>query len=535
MRVIDQHPELDLLLSRLTEGELAPDERLRLCQLVKSDAAMRARYIHYCQIHAMLRDAHGLLASWGIPDEPSSSHPGGRVGWGRKSIARSLAWSVAAAVLLVAAFMYQVLPTAEAPERGAEVAWLQKQVGTRFAYGIDGTRQIVEGTRLPQGLYELEAGVVEVGFPSGAVLTIEAPAAFRLESDEHVALESGKLAAHVPEEARGFKIDTPGGLVIDLGTEFAIEARRKQESEVHVFRGEVQINLRGSKVAKAAPLHLTAGEAAKIDFLTGVPAGIDLDEQRFLRRLDVQPSQYAQHVLKLDPVIYYPMEPVGTGNKLVDASASAADATLHLGRATHPVWSSGKVGLAFELGGPSQQTYAAADRYPQADGDELTVVAWVRADARPRWASIAKNWAGADDRGQFHFGLYGDSGELEAHIQDSSGEEIFVKDDQPLPLHAWHHVSFVADGAMLKLYRNGREIDSAPYHRLYRDERIKALGIGTKLSLQGDAPEERDFSMWDGRLDELAIFNYALMAEQIQKLYDLGASGSDSEAIPRIH
>jgi len=39
--------------------------------------------------------------------------------------------------------------------------------------------------------------------------------------------------------------------------------------------------------------------------------------------------------------------------------------------------------------------------------------------------------------------------------------------------------------------------------------------------LAGDAPEERDFNMWDGRLDELAIFNHALTADQVLELYEL--------------
>jgi hypothetical protein len=146
----------------------------------------------------------------------------------------------------------------------------------------------------------------------------------------------------------------------------------------------------------------------------------------------------------------------------------------------------------------------------------------VIASSRPRWASIAKNWAGADDRGQFHFGLHFDSGELEAHIEDSSGEEIVVKDGTPLPLHAWHHVAFVADGETLRLYRNGKQVDAAAYHKLHRDERITALAIGTKLNLKGDAPDHQDFNMWDGRLDELAIFNHAVSDEQIRELYELG-------------
>ncbi len=222
------------------------------------------------------------------------------------------------------------------------------------------------------------------------------------------------------------------------------------------------------------------------------------------------------------PAAYYSMEPVGDGTIIRDVTHSGADAKIKIGRATEPVWGPGKIGLAFALGGPGQETYATADYYSQAEGDELSVIAWVTASSRPRWASIAKNWAGADDRGQFHFGLHFDSGELEAHIEDSSGKEVLVKDTVPLPLHRWHHVAFVADGQTLRLYRNGRQVDAAPYRKLHRDPRIKSLAIGTKLNLRGDAPDHQDFNMWDGRLDELAIFNRTLSAKQIRDLYELG-------------
>jgi hypothetical protein len=118
-----------------------------------------------------------------------------------------------------------------------------------------------------------------------------------------------------------------------------------------------------------------------------------------------------------------------------------------------------------------------------------------------------------------------DSGELEAHIVDSSGKEITVLDSQPLPLRGWHHVAFVADGEMLRLYRNGREVDAQPYRQLHRDPRIKALAIGTKLNLNGQVPEERDYNMWDGRLDELAIFNHALSADEVRSLYEIASTG----------
>lgn len=409
------------------------------------------------------------------------------------------------------------------PYRGQVVAVLQRQLGAEFVYGPSGERQPVSGVFMPQGFYELSRGVIELQSTSGVLLTLEGPAAFTLLDGQGIRMTRGRVAAHVPPQATGFRVEIPNGTVIDLGTDFAVEAVQGEKSEVHVFKGEVKINLTGSKAAGALPLHLTTGEAARIDYLTGMPSGIDLDEQRFLRALDPAPRRYTERILQMGPAVYYPMEPTDNGARLKDFARGRADAVINFGNAKEPVWAPGKVGLALALGGPAQQTYASAASYCQTEGDELTVAAWVRASSRPRWASIAKNWAGAENWGQFHFGLYRDSGELEAHIQDSSRREITVKDRVPLPLNVWHHVAFVADGQTLRLYRNGNQIDAAPYQRLVRDPRIKALAIGTKLNLAGDAPEERDFNMWDGRLDELAIFNRALSADEVGQLYALGA------------
>jgi hypothetical protein len=58
---------------------------------------------------------------------------------------------------------------------------------------------------------------------------------------------------------------------------------------------------------------------------------------------------------------------------------------------------------------------------------------------------------------------------------------------------------------------------------IHADKRIKALGtgIGTKLNLLGTGPEELDFNMWDGRLDELALFKHVLSDIDIKQLYEL--------------
>jgi hypothetical protein len=132
-------------------------------------------------------------------------------------------------------------------------------------------------------------------------------------------------------------------------------------------------------------------------------------------------------------------------------------------------------------------------------------------------------------RGQFHLGLLEHSGELAAHIVDASKSdeeagkivEVYAADSVPLPLNQWHHVAMVADGSTLRLYRNGEEVGSAAYETLYDNPELKALAIGTKLNNEGDAPAFPGWSMWDGRLDELAIFNRSLSKEQIQELFEL--------------
>ena len=63
-------------------------------------------------------------------------------------------------------------------------------------------------------------------------------------------------------------------------------------------------------------------------------------------------------------------------------------------------------------------------------GNTLSVVAWVFAESRPRWASIAKRWGEPGDR-SFHFGLFGDDGDLEVHVTQPNGEESLAREGRP--------------------------------------------------------------------------------------------------------
>lgn len=425
-------------------------------------------------------------------------------------------------------------PAEQSPYRGDVVAVVSTEVGCRFAYGVDGNTTPGSGDSFRAGSYQLVDGVLELEYDSGARIVVMSPAEFCLIDTMNLELTDGKISAEIPEAAVGFTIDTVGGSVVDLGTSFAVEARRGRNADVHVFEGEVRVEMLGAEGGQANPLQLLAGHASRIHPNSSIPSGIDLDVLSFIRRLGHTHNQYATEILQLSPAVYYQMEPVGDGLVLEDSSNSGSHAQIYTEASPGFPWTGGKIGSAFKLGGPAERTYAGAGEYPKAEGNQLSVVCWVYAESRPFWASIAKNWGYDDDaRGQFHFGLLGDSGELAAHIVDASNMrdnagniiDLCVQDSAPIPLNQWHHVAMVADGQRLHLYRNGAEVDSVSYTKLFNNDNLPILAIGSKLNAEGVAAPD-GWSMWDGRLDELAIFNQALDSQQIQRLYEISRDGS---------
>jgi hypothetical protein len=375
------------------------------------------------------------------------------------------------------------------------------------------------GATLRAGGYELRAGLVEFTYASGAVVIIESPAQFELRGASAVGLHSGKLSARVPEAAVGFTVETPSASVIDLGTEFGVHVGATS-SEVHVFKGEVLVKTGRTE----EPQRLIEHQASRIEATTRTPTGIDVAPGDFVRTLQETPNQYARQIRAFQPVAYYRMRMMPDGTTLKDVASGQHDGQVIRGRASHP-WAAGRVGSALSLGGVDAGTYALADFSKATDGS-LSVCAWVLAESRPQWASIAKNWAksGGNNRGgQFHFGLRDYEGSLEVHVHDRHGNEVGVREPQPLPLAEWHFVAFTLDGATLRLYRNGIEVAATPCDGLSTFG-PSTLGIGVKLDATERQPEINLAGFWHGRIDELAIFHRALTPAQIRQLHEIATA-----------
>ena len=254
---------------------------------------------------------------------------------------------------------------------------------------------------------------------------------------------------------------------------------------------------------------------------TGTPTGIDIIPQRFVRSLGETSDDFAKAVQQLNPIAYYAMNSAGDGTTLVDAVINGHNGhiMIKLGRS---VFEAGRnSGMSFSLGGPEASVYSYVPNFPKAQDEKITVAAWVMANRRPRWATIVKNWSKERDHnegGQFHFGLFGDEGDLEVHVHNRHNQEVQLRENVPLPLGQWHFVAFTMDGTTLRLYRNGNEIASAACDGLSQFA-PSALGVGVKLDGSDVNPQARTGGFWDGRLDDLVIFHRALTAEQLKILH----------------
>lgn len=122
--------------------------------------------------------------------------------------------------------------------------------------------EIVPGESL-----QLASGVVEVKLQQGTTLLFEGPARWSVRDSNRVSLQSGKVVAMVPEQAIGFRVETPNAQIVDLGTEFGVEVSESGATEVQVFRGKVSLRSEASATARrhSAEVLLSAGEARKVE------------------------------------------------------------------------------------------------------------------------------------------------------------------------------------------------------------------------------------------------------------------------------
>ncbi len=213
-------------------------------------------------------------------------------------------------------------------------------------------------------------------------------------------------------------------------------------------------------------------------------------------------------------VLHYPMETL-TGGLVPDASASHLDGhTVAAAGAPRLVAGLKGYGRALQLTG-AQHQYVDVPTSAILDVDTYTLSAWVRYtgvqndQTLGRWEILEKAdayWMNVRTNGRLRVGgFYG----------GCSGRGVwqYLDSTRVIPTGSWVQVVSTYDGSRLRIYVNGKAAGSKAVsgHTCVNTE---PLAIGAKNHRTKGLLE----AFWDGRLDDVRIYNRALTATEVRQL-----------------
>ncbi|MBN2512841.1 MAG: FecR domain-containing protein [Sedimentisphaerales bacterium] len=298
--------EVATLLALCMEGDIQPEQFDHLQTLLRGNPAAREHYYRLLAMHATLQETESILAL----QNDLSKTPYDQELWDALSVEEQTATAIEIPLVKqpeeiiqhverkkipfafskssrftfaasIAASLLIILLLRFAPQPIVEVATVTNSINSIFS----DNKPYQPGTRLARqdDPLWLQKGVIEIEFDYGASVVIEAPAEFKLNSEENISLLSGRLYAHVPDRSKGFMVETPNSRVIDLGTEFGIKVDFDGTSALHMIKGKASL-FSGSRGQTGQGQILTAGQARHVDSKGDIQT-IQMRENEFARTL----------------------------------------------------------------------------------------------------------------------------------------------------------------------------------------------------------------------------------------------------------
>lgn len=498
-------------IARALEGTLSEAERAEFRHRLIHDPAFQEEWARHAWLHGllgpMMEDAASQKARMTACVETAMRED--QVGFiqavdhkiRRVHFRHRVAWAAAAALLI-----------------GAMGFWnmTMRTVATVVdVSAVNGADAPVEGMRFSKGdRLKVESGLVELDLAGRGRMMVEGPAEIVWLGRMGASLASGRVLLNINEQGHGYRLMTPQGSVVDLGTEFGVLIDPESgQVETHVLTGEVEA-LPGDK---GRPVRLIENEALR--FSKTESERISANAGAFYRTL---PPRRTRDIT----MVHWSMETEENSTVLARTSNLAPEAaTLHL--VNRPKSVDGAFGSALYFNG--RTSYAESD-YPGIGGNHARTVAfWVQVPhnlRRPEHYNII-SWGKSDPQSPgslWHIALNHDHrvgvvGALRLAVE--GGMTIGttdLRDDQ------WHHVAVVLHplaspdpDQQVMIFING-EIQSLSNRSLVPiqtdvDEALHGVRLGRVIG--GTSATWRYFR---GALDEVYIFDAALTQEEIRTL-----------------
>ena len=501
------HDLFNELLDAVVSGDISARDLALLNDTLRTEPEARRTYIRTMALEAM------IAREFAPPEELTTISPARPKHW---------LWSVAiaATLLLGATLAWHLLPEPAASSRTADNPLDADEPFTHAvitslddATGHFGNIVLTQGMRLSEGPLQLDSGLMEITFDSGAEVTLEGPARLQLESDHKTRLDAGRASAIVPEQARGFVIHTPSSYIRDLGTAFAVEVRDARETDLHVLEGEVEVSATGHGTSQPLKI-LRQSEAVRLADGNILPIRFRADHPGEKRR---------KHTTKIPPSIHWSFD---SWDRAITTDPTRGN-PLELLRKSGPAVPEiipGPFGTALHFDG--QGTFARADASGLGDSQARTVACWLRlqpgSPTTPPGSNGIIAWSinRAPANWQIAWNTDQSQGTLGApRVEFGDG---FIIGSTDLRDGRWHHLAVVCFG--------GTKRNVASHVRIYTDGHLESpTGRCLRHSDSDPTPvmarsltigcyHGREAGCFEGDLDEVHVFEGALLPGQIARL-----------------
>lgn len=518
--------ERTTLIDALLDGDISEADFLRLEAELHVDPAARRAYYDRQKLHLLLTNE--ASRSLNLPSKPAVKIASRRPIFSSNLLALAAAL---VALLSIATLVWRSIgsPSNIEEAHAAGYAVLAGQSDPVWASATP----ITEGDLIPAGPLHLKSGIARLELFSGVSVVLEGDAEFEILSDMEMKLARGKVRARVPETAHGFRIHTPDGDVVDLGTEFALDLSDAR-SEVHVLDGEIEWH-----PENAAMQRMSEGQAVR-KIATGPDEKINADPARFIgidelrQRADASRLQRRQQwldfsrQLSTDPrvVVHYRMadsaldqrrvtnQAAATMNGAIVAAASSADRFGQPASALDfsPTGSRVRLHIPDELG-------------------SLTFLTWVKINSLDRLYNSLFLTDG-HDLGEPHWQILND-GRLffsAKKREDGKGADKYIFHSPtiwtPAMSGQWMMIATVhdLDANAVTHYINGEPVST---EAIPAKDRVETIRIGAASIGNWSEPAYRkgpEFAVrnLNGSMDEFILFKAALSSEEIAKIYRNG-------------
>lgn len=272
------------LIGRYTDGGATSDEVRELEVALRGDAELRRTFLSYMNLDAALTGSAPALRIVKGEAASRTSRP----------FTRWIGWAAAAAIVL---FAFIVATSQRGSRTRAVQPFVTLAAANDAVWSDPNVELALRSGELPPGALRLESGSAEFLCADGATVLLRGPAAVRFPERKRVFVESGRIFCRCPSPESRLAVSTLATEILDLGTEFAVEARADRSTLVSVLSGEVQ-------VGREAARRLRKGEAVEVRG-DGILAIKPLAREEFAELLAISPSaneavQHGQNLLR-DP------------------------------------------------------------------------------------------------------------------------------------------------------------------------------------------------------------------------------------------